>query len=92
MPAFITAVLPLARLRPSWTCAASGLDDALDKVETLLNEAALSGVPEIRIIHGRGTGALRSAIRDYLRGHPLTASAGPEADSGNDGVTVVELK
>ena len=46
------------------------VDDALDQVETLLNEAALSGVPEVRIIHGRGTGALRSAIRQYLRGHP----------------------
>ena len=68
------------------------VDDALDQVETLLNEAALSGVPEIRIIHGRGTGALRSAIRQYLRGHPLTASAGPDAESANDGVTVVELK
>jgi DNA mismatch repair protein MutS2 len=68
------------------------VDDALNKVETLLNEAALSGVPEIRIIHGRGTGALRSAIRDYLRSHPLAASSGPEAESANDGVTVVELK
>ena len=68
------------------------VDEALDKVETLLNEAALSGVPEIRIIHGRGTGALRHAIREYLRGHPLTASAGPDAESANDGVTVVELK
>ena len=68
------------------------VDEALDKVETLLNEAALSGVPEIRIIHGVGTGALRSAIREYLRGHPLTASSGPDGESGNDGVTVVELK
>ncbi|MDE2841810.1 MAG: Smr/MutS family protein [Chloroflexota bacterium] len=68
------------------------VDEALDKVETLLNEAALSGVPEIRIIHGRGTGALRSAIREYLRGHPLTASAGPAEEGANDGVTVVELK
>ena len=68
------------------------VDEALDKVETLLNEAALSGVPEIRIIHGRGTGALRSAVREYLRGHPLTASSGPDAESANDGVTVVELK
>ena len=68
------------------------VDEALEKVETLLNEAALSGVPEIRIIHGRGTGALRSAVRDYLRGHPLTASSGPDAESANDGVTVVELK
>ena len=68
------------------------VDEALDKVETLLNEAALSGVPEIRIIHGGGTGALRSAVREYLRGHPLTASSGPEEQGGNDGVTVVELK
>ena len=68
------------------------VDEALDKVETLLNEAALSGVPEIRIIHGRGTGALRSAVREYLRGHPLTASSGPEEQGGNDGVTIVELK
>lgn len=68
------------------------VDEALDKVETLLNEAALSGVPEIRIIHGRGTGALRNAVREYLRGHPLTASSGPDAESANDGVTVVELK
>lgn len=68
------------------------VDEALDKVETLLNEAALSGVPEIRIIHGRGTGALRNAVREYLRGHPLTASAGPDSESANDGVTVVELK
>ena len=68
------------------------VDEALDKVETLLNEAALSGVPEIRIIHGRGTGALRSAIREYLRGHPLTASSGPAEEGANDGITVVELK
>ena len=68
------------------------VDEALDKVETLLNEAALSGVPEIRLIHGRGTGALRHAIREYLRGHPLTASAGPDPETANDGVTVVELK
>ena len=68
------------------------VDEALDKVETLLNEAALSGVPEIRIIHGQGTGALRRAVREFLRGHPLTASSGPDHETSNDGVTVVELK
>lgn len=68
------------------------VDEALDKVETLLNEAALSGVPEIRIIHGQGTGALRRAVREFLRGHPLTASSGPDRETSNDGVTVVELK
>ena len=68
------------------------VDEALDKVETLLNEAALSGVPEIRIIHGQGTGALRRAVREFLRGHPLTASSGPDHETSNDGVTIVELK
>ncbi len=68
------------------------VDAALDQVENLLNEAALSGVPQIRIIHGRGTGALRRAVREYVQGHPLAATAGPEGESSNDGVTVVELK
>ena len=68
------------------------VDAALDQVENLLNQAALSGVPEIRIIHGRGTGALRRAVREYLQGHPLIATAGPSTDAGGDGVTVVELK
>ena len=68
------------------------VDAALDQVENLLNQAALSGVPEIRIIHGRGTGALRRAVREYLQGHPLIAAAGPSSDAGGDGVTVVELK
>ncbi|MYC31093.1 MAG: hypothetical protein F4X65_13545 [Chloroflexi bacterium] len=68
------------------------VDEALDKVETLLNEAALSGVPEVRIIHGQGTGALRRAVREFLRGHPLTSSSGPDHETSNDGVTIVELK
>ena len=68
------------------------VDEALDKVETLLNEAALSGVAEVRIIHGRGTGALRRAVREYLKGHPLTSSYGSAEEGANDGVTVVELK
>ena len=68
------------------------VDAALEQVENLLNQAALSGVAEIRIIHGRGTGALRRAVREYLQGHPLVASAGSSGDGSNDGVTVVELK
>ncbi len=68
------------------------VDAALDQVENLLNQAALSGVPQLRIIHGRGTGALRRAVREYLQGHPLIATAGPSGDAANDGVTMVDLK
>ena len=45
-----------------------------------------------RINHGRGTGALRRAIREYLSGHPLVTSAGPDEGPSGDGVTVVLLK
>ena len=68
------------------------VDEALDKIEGLLNDAALGGVKEVRIIHGRGTGALRRAIRDYLADHPLVASASPAEGTSADAVTVVVLR
>ena len=68
------------------------VEPALDQLENLLDQAALSGAAQIRIIHGQGTGALRRAVREHLHGHPLVAHTGPAADQGSDGVTVVELK
>ena len=68
------------------------VEPALDQLENLLDQAALSGAAQIRIIHGQGTGALRHAVREHLHGHPLVAHAGPAAEQGGDGVTVVELK
>ncbi len=68
------------------------VEPALDQLENLLNQAALSGAAQVRIIHGQGTGALRRAVREHLHGHSLVAHAGPAAENGNDGVTLVELK
>jgi DNA mismatch repair protein MutS2 len=67
------------------------VESALEKVEKFLNTAALDGLRTTRIIHGRGTGALRRAIREHLADHPLVASAAPGEGPGGDGVTVVEL-
>ena len=67
-------------------------DEPLDKVEGILNDAALAGGSDIRIIHGKGTGALRQAIREYLDGHPLVESLAAGEGSGGDGVTVVALR
>jgi DNA mismatch repair protein MutS2 len=68
------------------------VEEALEKVEDLLNEASLQGVEKVRIVHGRGTGALRRAIREYLLNHPLVASANPDPGPAADGVTVAELR
>ena len=68
------------------------VESALDQVETLLNDAALDESAEIKIIHGKGTGALRRAIREYLLGHPLVVESGPGEGAGGEGVTMVQLK
>ena len=68
------------------------VEEALDKVDEVLNDASLDGSPQVRIVHGKGTGALRRAIREYLADHPLVASASPDEGPSGEGVTVVTLK
>jgi DNA mismatch repair protein MutS2 len=67
-------------------------EEAVGRVDGLLNDAALDGLTSVRIIHGKGTGILRRVVREFLAGHPLVAAAGPAEGSSDDGVTVVELK
>ena len=67
------------------------VDEALGRVDDLLNNASLDGVENIRIIHGKGTGALRRAIREYLDRHPLASAYEGGEGNGGEGVTVVEL-
>jgi DNA mismatch repair protein MutS2 len=63
---------------------------ALDKY---LDDAVLSGVGLIYVIHGKGTGAMRAGIQDFLRGHPHVRNFRiGEYGEGDSGVTVVELK
>jgi len=68
------------------------VDDMLVELDRYLDTAYLAGLPWVRIIHGKGTGALRQAVRDELRGHPLVSDfrAG-EANEGGEGVTVARL-
>ena len=68
------------------------VDEAISRVDEALNDAALDGAGSIRLIHGKGTGALRRAIREYLGGHPLVMSAEDGEGPGGDGVTVAELE
>ena len=69
------------------------LNDAVEKVTRYVDDAIMLGVSNIRIIHGKGTGVLRSGIQQYLRKHPHVSSfrAGKYGE-GEGGVTVVTLK
>jgi DNA mismatch repair protein MutS2 len=68
-------------------------DEAVDAVDKFLDAAFMNSQGRLRIIHGHGTGALRRAIADLLKGHPHVERflAAPQ-DQGGSGATVVELK
>ena len=69
------------------------VDEAILETEKYLDDAYLSGAGQVTIIHGKGTGALRSAVTDLVRRHPLaSASRIGGYNEGGHGVTVVELK
>jgi DNA mismatch repair protein MutS2 len=67
-------------------------DEALERFESYIDGAFRAGLPFVRIIHGKGTGALRHAVREALTGHPLVRrfeSAAP--NEGGEGVTIALL-
>ncbi len=68
------------------------IDEAVPHVEQFLDGAARSGHGRVRVIHGRGTGTLRRAVRELLDRHPLvTGYATAEPKEGGEGVTVATL-
>ena len=67
------------------------VEDAIERVEKYLNDAAMAGLSRVRIAHGIGTGALRNAIRGHLRDHRLVKSFGRDEARAGDGATAVEL-
>jgi DNA mismatch repair protein MutS2 len=68
------------------------LDEALPKLDKYLNDAFMAGLYQVRIIHGKGTGTLRQAVRKKLDKHPLVDFYRPAGyGEGGAGVTIVEL-
>ncbi len=69
------------------------VDEALLEVDQFIDEGVMAGFETIYLIHGRGTGALRAAIQQHMRGHKSVKSFRlGRYGEGEDGVTVVELK
>ena len=68
------------------------IDEGLLKLDQYLNDAFMAGLHQVRIIHGKGTGTLRQAVREQLANHPLVKSYRPGGyREGGAGVTIVEL-
>lgn len=68
------------------------VEETLPQVDKYLDDAFLTGMPFVRIVHGKGTGALRQAVREQLRAHPLVKShRSGERGEGGSGVTVAYL-
>jgi DNA mismatch repair protein MutS2 len=70
------------------------VEEAIGLLDRFLNDVSFSNVDQIRIIHGRGTGALRRGVREFLRSHPLVEGfhAEDEEEGEKGAVTVVRLK
>jgi len=70
------------------------VEKAVSLLDRFLNDASMSGVDKVRIIHGYGTGALRKGIREFLADHPLVGDFGSEDENEPEGgaVTVVRLR
>ncbi len=68
------------------------VDEALKRLETYVDAAYMSGLPFARIIHGKGTGALKKAVRERVEHHPLVSKV-TEAlpKEGGGGVTIIHM-
>ena len=76
-------------------CDLRGLrvDEAEDRLVEALDRAARAGLAELSIVHGLGTGALRDAVRRYLKESPYASEfAAAAPDEGGDGVTIAKLR
>ncbi|MDP9352586.1 MAG: endonuclease MutS2, partial [Chloroflexota bacterium] len=67
-------------------------EDVREQLDKYVDDAYLSGMPMLRIIHGKGTGVLRQVVREFLSKHPLVDSIeGGGSAQGGEGVTVASL-
>lgn len=69
------------------------VDEALSELDKYMDDAYLAHLPSVRIVHGKGTGALRNAVHNYLRKNRVVQSFRlGEFGEGDAGVTIAEFK
>jgi DNA mismatch repair protein MutS2 len=80
-------------VKPELDLRGERYENALLRVEKYIDDALLAGYPHVSIIHGKGTGALRQGVQEYLKNHRSVKSTrfGEQAEGGS-GVTIAEFK
>lgn len=69
------------------------VDEAIGELSLFIDKCLLNNIEEIRIIHGKGTGALRAAVTDYLKHHPnISEHRLGKYGEGENGVTIAKVK
>jgi DNA mismatch repair protein MutS2 len=87
-----TGAAPIPHVGLELDIRGASIDEMLPRLEKYLDDAYLGMMPWVRIIHGKGTGVLRTAVRKELSKHPLVKSFREgEAGEGGDGVTVAYM-
>ena len=82
-----------ASISPEINLLGCTVDEAVAKLDKYLDDAYISKLSQVRIVHGKGTGALRAGITAYLKGIPYIKNFRlGEAGEGDAGVTIVEFK
>ena len=82
-----------ASISPEINLLGCTVDEAVARLDKYLDDAYISKLSQVRIVHGKGTGALRAGITAYLKGIPYIKNFRlGEAGEGDAGVTIVEFK
>ena len=85
--------LPKAEVKLELKILGNTFDEAFPKIETFIDNALMNGLERIRIVHGKGTGALRLKVRQYLKQNKKVIDFfSPPPEAGGDGVTVIKLE
>ena len=69
------------------------VEEAIVELDKYIDDAYLSGLKQVEVVHGKGTGALREGLKPYFKRHRhIKSTRLGEFNEGGDGVTIIELK
>lgn len=91
-PGWSFQAAPAVTVEPELHLRGQRVEEALEQLDQYLEDAFRAGMPFVRIVHGKGTGVMRQAVRDVLAHHPLVRSYETAArEMGGEGVTVATM-